>query len=1670
MEREAARQAACMARAGKELAAFVRDLQQHTQQSPLFQQVQQAFERGTPLAEVLESQLGGLFEGIILPRRREPLLYAARNCTRWAYGGKQTGRRSFRTADPRAHAPAVMEWLRFLVNQDGVDKGGVDMLCGRLTEEERAYVIGYDAGLQPWEIAWEIDRGNAAFVEAVADILRGESERDVDLSVIRGVLMSRHAGLHELLGKLLLAARLQEGLRQVICELADTGSLEGFRAILRVIHDNGLIRFSSVKRALGVWTGLLADASEVRSRDLERLSDKTEELACALLDSPSLREEALASEDSMKLHLALWASGVHEAADALAQLRRLSLSGSQHQRLTAGFSLRAFGELKQAHRVAGSVLRRHREPELLALYLSSFMPEVSMSIHEANRRSGRQQGRVGCRVAEYFEDAAEAREFYGILMEIRAGLKGKVQKFSPCVFPWHSAELSRHEVARRLIWLASALGDEALTDATLDCLEELEYGRDDCIQLLLSQPRTATQRRRLVVCMADKQADARNKAFALLEHRELEPEHYLLLEDMLRYKNAEMRANIIALLMKQGDEALLASVSRLLADKKEEKRTAGLDMVLQLGNREGAQALYERCRALVAAASFESSKEQILAEQIVPAAAVEEEGEAEALYSEADTYTPQLDKAWLSRAETVFNHYFYRQRTLDRLRGKTNDFELINEKLAALMDAHMQDEFPCYDGEMVTLADGYHLHCHRRSDGEPEIPLAEVWDAFYEAEIGSPVLVLRALTALLSEGSFDEYARQCAGGVKKLLGEPFTHACSVPNIRAMAEVYQYYLDKHGKREELQLVAAWVAWQLSQQAHLDIEHPYVNSYGQRRRGRLCVTHCYQFTQLLEPLGSGLEQDVAHFFPLCCLLARTPGYGVKQPGGYEGRDEAFSVYPARYRQQTIDVIRAAHAGVVGEGYMYRCLMEGLEDKSGDGGVLWYLSGLARGEDGAASRRSPLRREPELYDYALAVYEKLMTAVLHEELSRGDTETRYSRHVARIRCIRGARYYVRILAALGREPLRRTNRESWKELSSKRDCLSHLLSVCVPAEGEGAEGLAALLRGTDVREERLVEAALYAPAWLPITEKLLGWPGFESACYYFMAHTSAEMDDKLAARVARYTHLSREELANGAFDVAWFHAAHEALGEERFSLVYKAAKYVSDGARHTRARKYADAATGKLEPAATQAAVAAKRDKELLMAYTLIPLSGEEDAFARYLYLQQFAQESQSRGAQRRASEAMAVGVAMKNLATNAGYVDATRLAMRMETRLLETMRPLMEETPLDDVVLCLRISAEGRADIVCTKGGKVLKAVPARLKKEPHVQQLMEAKRELNGQYARTRHMLECSMVEGEEYRFAELQTLLHNPVAAPLLRDLVWVQGGRSGYLEEGGLRSAGGERYALDSDSTLRVAHPYDLYGEGSWHAWQQELFARGTVQPFRQVFRELYLPTAEEAGTRQTRRYAGHQVQPQKALACLKARGWQADYEDGLQKVCYQSNIVVRLCALADWFTPSDIEAPTLEEVEFCDRRSGCPLTVGEVPPLLFSEAMRDVDMAVSVAHAGGVDPEASHSTVEMRAALLHFTLPLFKIQNVEIVGSHAHIAGSRAAYTLHLGSGIVHQKGGTMLSILPVHSQHRGRLFLPFADDDPRTAEILSKVLLLAEDAKLQDPTILAQIRQQR
>lgn len=222
----------------------------------------------------------------------------------------------------------------------------------------------------------------------------------------------------------------------------------------------------------------------------------------------------------------------------------------------------------------------------------------------------------------------------------------------------------------------------------------------------------------------------------------------------------------------------------------------------------------------------------------------------------------------------------------------------------------------------------------------------------------------------------------------------------------------------------------------------------------------------------------------------------------------------------------------------------------------------------------------------EIAKQLYTDMSALVMEAELTRGDTETEFSPYVYGLKRVYGAAYFVRILAALGKETLERSTYFSGsytygrRQKVSKKNSLSHLLQVCMPDVNDNADTLRSYLNGTDISEARLIEAAMYAPEWIDIVGAYLGWDGFTAGCYYFMAHMNEMFDDKRKAMIARYTPLEVDELNAGAFDKKWFTEVYEKLGDQRFQLIYKAAKYISDGAKHIRARKYADAALGKYE----------------------------------------------------------------------------------------------------------------------------------------------------------------------------------------------------------------------------------------------------------------------------------------------------------------------------------------------------------------------------------------------------------------------------------------------------------------------------------------------------------
>ncbi|MEH7482253.1 hypothetical protein V7157_14465 [Neobacillus drentensis] len=136
-----------------------------------------------------------------------------------------------------------------------------------------------------------------------------------------------------MLGDLLLAARLQEGLRQSIVENMDEGTLEATIYLLRVILDNELFRYSSVVRALDVWTGLDLQVSD------NRVTKRSIHYAADSLSNRELRDEGVRSENLNTLYISLWATAMNEEDDLKEPIQFLMENGETYQKVMAQFFL-----------------------------------------------------------------------------------------------------------------------------------------------------------------------------------------------------------------------------------------------------------------------------------------------------------------------------------------------------------------------------------------------------------------------------------------------------------------------------------------------------------------------------------------------------------------------------------------------------------------------------------------------------------------------------------------------------------------------------------------------------------------------------------------------------------------------------------------------------------------------------------------------------------------------------------------------------------------------------------------------------------------------------------------------------------------------------------------------------------------------------------------------------------------------------------------------------------------------------------------------------------------------------------------------------------------------------------------------------------------------------------
>lgn len=1460
--------------------------------------------------------------------------------------------------------------------------------------------------------------GNEVFDILVSSANGAHETGAMGRHVVRGLVCSSRVDGWEFIERMLLAAQREEGLRQVILEAIDEAHPQAFRRMLRMILDQNLIRFSAAARAFGVWFGLPFDAVN------QKVAHNVLEQVLVYLDSPSEREKAIRTGGAQDAYYALWSLAFDDVSTAFPQTVALSHSPDVEKRFAAAHLL-------------GQMKLKEGLPELIRLLDDDDLRIVASVLPELN-------------VWEYNGTQLADSDLFERLERLIPRVKHKQNNLNPLVWDWLPITLNRELVSGKLIDCLGTRSPKRLIPY-LSLMNPYDRYRVARVLNELKQKDQETLQT-LLLLVGDLSPHVREEALKGLHTIRLQDTDIIRLEELLSRKAEDLRRGIIQLLLELSDQELLASIRRLVHHNGENQRSTALELLRECKRKE---RLPEQVRELALEykqrANLSITETNLLNETLAEAVEKYSLEDSLGLMNPQNRTKPAPVKAVNSASIKL---------------GSPAAAACL-KSLDALVEEHRNDVIGIQrGGRKVTellgnIQSGWWLYWeHEDYSGFPLRDLTEAWWQARPQELqdkdGNELIRAFAAISLFERGwSYDPRPKN---HLSKEVQAHFDLQMDfdlnyVGIVQAMIE---WLISMHPTEGETDFILGALEESVVRIPYAELtglkKEQYwatkVRTLSQKKLVFLKVARWYRG---LRP-SSWKDTHHARLWKVVCWLNEPEPH---LPGGYMELDDALFAYQAG---------AATHDDLLN-------MFMGSRDQDGYRGradlMREFSARKLHPQDLARCEKFPILKE---------IVDACRERVLDVECKRGELPTAATGVASSIRSVPGMRNLFRLLVALGDTGFER----GYLFGESRSAVFSHLIRNSYPVEADRIADFVEQARVNQIQEKRLIELAIYAPQWAAFVQQATGWDYLTDAVWWLYAHTKdrqwtveTNIREEWAVRISEYTPLSADDLMDGAVDVAWFQRVYAEIGEGRWSQLYEAALYTSGGIGHGRARLFADAMLGQVTAEQLSERIKKKRHQDSVRALGLIPLAGKKDQkneiLRRYEVMQEFLRTSRKFGSQRQASEKLAVAIGMQNLARTAGYVDPQRLEWAMEIEAITDLAAGPVHVQVDEYQFTLGVNDLGEPVLETAKKGRAIKTIPSAVKKNERVSALLERKRMLDRQVSRMRLSLEQAMCRGDQFTAAELRTLFRHPMLKAMLEQLIFVSSQGLGYPVRSGkaLFRHDGKEIALVNNEQLRIAHSLDLLESQEWHLWQHECFVAERIQPFKQVFRELYVLTStEKEEENRSRRYAGHQVNPQQAVALFGGRGWVVDPNEGVQKTFHAEGISARVGFLQGMFTPAEVEGSTIEVVAFTRRDDWKPLKLEEIPPRIFSEVMRDLDLVVSVAHAGGVDPESSASSVEARSALIRETCSLLKLGNVQLSERHVIIDGKLANYNVNLGSGVVHKQPGGALCIIPVHSQHRGRIFLPFVDNDPKTAEIVSKVILLARDEQIKDPTILEQI----
>jgi hypothetical protein len=418
------------------------------------------------------------------------------------------------------------------------------------------------------------------------------------------------------------------------------------------------------------------------------------------------------------------------------------------------------------------------------------------------------------------------------------------------------------------------------------------------------------------------------------------------------------------------------------------------------------------------------------------------------------------------------------------------------------------------------------------------------------------------------------------------------------------------------------------------------------------------------------------------------------------------------------------------------------------------------------------------------------------------------------------------------------------------------------------------------------------------------------------------------------------------------------------------------------------------------------------------------------------------------------------------------------------------------------------------------GAVVASVPVSVRRE-HAERLAElrgAVKDIGKMLAAQRDRLDRQFVAAPAWRFAVWrERYLDHPLVGTLARRLIWTVDGLPVGYADGALRTVQDIAVLPGPGATVGLWHPVNRPTDEVL-AWREWLERHDIRQPFKQAHREVYRMTPDEEATSiYSNRFAGHVLRQHQFHALVTQRGWRdrlrmarddafapatrelpdwelraefwvapADDGETLESGAYQRVVTdqVRFYPLTAPENLADPDTGRYEQWVADGEDPVAPVPLDRIAPLVFSEILRDVDLAVGISSVGS-DPtwrdggpegryrdywrsyrfgELSATAQTRREVLTHVLSQLAVGDRCDILDRFLVVHGDLHDYKIHLGSGgTLVSPGNEQLSITPEQSAGAddSDAFLPFDGDDTLRG-IIGTALLLAHDAEITDPRL--------